>query len=78
MPQPLWSRAHQGLKHLCVTDQRIHFAFLYIGHFLDHLFMLVFASVAAMALTREWGMRTEPSDEKNASGIAVQNTTHLF
>lgn len=26
------------------------------GHFLDHLVMLVFATVAALALTREWGM----------------------
>ncbi len=35
---------------------RFHFAFLNIGHFLDHFFMLVFATVAALALSREWGM----------------------
>lgn len=29
---------------------------LNLGHFLDHLVMLVFATVAALALTREWGM----------------------
>ncbi|MEM6680532.1 MAG: MFS transporter, partial [Pseudomonadota bacterium] len=35
---------------------RAHFLLLNIGHFLDHLFMLVFASVAALALSREWGV----------------------
>ena len=33
-----------------------HFAFLNLGHFLDHFFMLVFATVAALALSREWGV----------------------
>jgi MFS family permease len=36
---------------------RIHFAFLSVGHFYDHLFMLVFASVAALSLSQEWGMK---------------------
>ena len=35
---------------------RIHFLFLNIGHFLDHMFMLIFATVAALVLTREWGL----------------------
>lgn len=35
---------------------RIHFAFLNLGHFLDHFFMLVFATAAALALNKEWGM----------------------
>jgi MFS family permease len=35
---------------------RLHFLFLNLGHFLDHLFTLVFASVAALALSREWGL----------------------
>ncbi|MDH3582046.1 MAG: MFS transporter [Hyphomicrobiales bacterium] len=35
---------------------RLHFFFLNIGHFLDHLFTLVFATVAALALANEWGM----------------------
>ena len=39
-----------------MTRARLHFAFLNIGHFLDHLFMLVFASVAALTLSHEWGM----------------------
>ena len=35
---------------------RLHFAFLNLGHFLDHFFMLVFATVAALTLTSRWGM----------------------
>ena len=35
---------------------RLHFVFLGIGHFYDHLFMLVFATVAALSLSHEWGM----------------------
>lgn len=35
---------------------RAYFLLLNIGHFLDHLFMLVFATVAALALHREWGI----------------------
>nr|PZN84158.1 MAG: MFS transporter [Pseudomonadota bacterium] len=38
------------------TRDRIHFLFLNVGHFLDHLLTLVFATVAALALTREWGL----------------------
>ncbi|MSP30314.1 MAG: MFS transporter [Acetobacteraceae bacterium] len=34
---------------------RTHFLLLNMGHFLDHLFTLVFATVAALALSREWG-----------------------
>lgn len=39
-----------------MTRDRLHFLLLNIGHFLDHLFMLIFATVAALALTREWGL----------------------
>ncbi len=35
---------------------QVKFLYLNLGHFLDHLFMLVFASVAALRLTDEWGM----------------------
>lgn len=35
---------------------RIHFVFLNIGHFYDHLFMLIFATVAALTLSHEWKM----------------------
>ena len=34
----------------------VKFLYLNLGHFLDHLFMLVFASVAALRLNSEWGM----------------------
>ena len=37
-----------------VNRDRAHFLLLNIGHFLDHLFSLIFATVAALALTREW------------------------
>ena len=36
--------------------ERLHFLFLNIGHFLDHLFTLIFATVAALALVSEWGL----------------------
>jgi len=36
--------------------ERTHFLLLNIGHFLDHLFTLVFATVAALVLYREWGI----------------------
>ena len=39
-----------------MNSDRIHFLFLNIGHFLDHLLTLVFATVAALALSREWGL----------------------
>ncbi len=39
-----------------INRDRTHFLFLNIGHFLDHLFTLIFATVAALALTREWGL----------------------
>ena len=35
---------------------RLSFLFLNIGHFLDHFFMLIFATVAALRLANEWGM----------------------
>ena len=39
-----------------MTRSRVHFLFLNVGHFLDHLFLLVFASAAALTLARDWGM----------------------
>jgi MFS family permease len=35
---------------------RLHFLYLNVGHYLDHLFTLVFGTVAALALSREWGL----------------------
>ena len=37
-------------------EDRRHFFFLNVGHFLDHLFLLIFATVAALVLTTEWGL----------------------
>jgi MFS family permease len=39
-----------------MNRDRFHFLLLNLGHFLDHLFMLVFATVAALALHREWNV----------------------
>ena len=39
-----------------MTRDRINFFFLNVGHFFDHLVILVFATVAALTLAREWGM----------------------
>lgn len=33
-----------------------HFLLLNVGHFLDHLFMLIFATAAALALASDWNM----------------------
>ena len=38
-----------------MLDRR-HFIFLNIGHFLDHFFLLIFASAAALVLSVEWQM----------------------
>lgn len=35
---------------------RLHFVFLCVGHLYDHLFMLVFATTAALSLSHDWGM----------------------
>ena len=37
-------------------QDRRHFLFLNIGHFLDHMFPLIFATVAALVLVAEWGV----------------------
>jgi len=39
-----------------MTYHRVNFFFLNVGHFFDHMFMLIFATVAAVSLTTEWGM----------------------
>ena len=39
------------------SRQRIHFLFMNLGHFFDHLLMLVFATVAALTLAHEWDIR---------------------
>ena len=39
-----------------MVRDRLHFLLLNVGHFLDHLFTLIFATVAALVLYREWGL----------------------
>ncbi len=39
-----------------MTSDRTHFLFLNVGHFFDHLFVLIFATVAALVLAAEWSM----------------------
>ena len=39
-----------------IRGDRLHFFLINLGHFLDHLFTLIFATVAAVTLSREWGL----------------------
>ena len=39
-----------------MTRDRLHFLLLNIGHFLDHLFSLIFATVAALVLSKQWSI----------------------
>ena len=39
-----------------MTRERVRFPFPNAEHFCGHLFMLLFATVAALALIRDWGM----------------------
>jgi MFS family permease len=39
-----------------IKGDRLHFFLINVGHFLDHLFTLIFATVAAVALSREWSL----------------------
>jgi len=39
-----------------MSKDRAYFLLLNVGHFLDHLISLIFASAAALALTQEWGV----------------------
>ena len=47
----VWSIVDSSMQR-----NQVKFLYLNLGHFLDHLFMLVFASVAALRLNSEWGM----------------------
>lgn len=45
-----------GLAGNSMQRRQVAFLYLNLGHFLDHLFMLIFASVAALQLTTTWGL----------------------
>ncbi|MGY8936047.1 MAG: MFS transporter [Alphaproteobacteria bacterium] len=49
-----WLVSRKEIGHM--THHQINFFFLNIGHFFDHMFVLIFATVAALSLTTEWGM----------------------
>ena len=51
-----WRRRRTACDSRAMSRDRLHFLFLNVGHFLDHLFMLIFATVAALRLAEEWGM----------------------
>src|SRR4051812_48945112 len=50
------ARSPKDRKATAMKKDNLHFLFLNIGHFLDHMFTLIFATVAALALSREWGL----------------------
>ncbi len=39
-----------------MLHRRLNFFFLNIGHLYDHLFVLIFATVAALSLSKNWGL----------------------
>ena len=39
-----------------MQSRQLRFLFLNVGHFLDHYFMLIFATAAALRLTTEWNL----------------------
>ena len=45
-----------SIKAMSMRRNQVKFLFLNLGHFLDHLFMLIFASVVALRLDSEWGI----------------------
>lgn len=55
-PADLYACRDINSESLHMMRDRVHFLLLNIGHFMDHLFMLIFATVAALALSRDWGM----------------------
>jgi MFS family permease len=52
----LRDRTSGGIRSAMPLRDRLHFLLLNVGHFLDHMFTLIFATVAALALSREWGL----------------------
>ena len=52
----LWHSGLNTLEAWMMTRDTRYFLLLNVGHFLDHYFMLIFATVAALALTAGWGM----------------------
>ncbi|MEO1460407.1 MAG: hypothetical protein AAFV49_22985, partial [Pseudomonadota bacterium] len=53
------------------TRDTQYFLLLNVGHFLDHYFMLIFATVAALALSAGWGMSYAELLPYGAPGFAA-------
>ena len=54
-----------------VTRDTQYFLLLNVGHFLDHYFMLIFATVAALALSAGWGLSYAELLPYGAPGFAA-------
>ncbi|MEM9762022.1 MAG: MFS transporter [Pseudomonadota bacterium] len=54
-----------------LTRDTQYFLLLNVGHFLDHYFMLIFATVAALALSAGWGMSYAELLPYGAPGFAA-------
>ncbi|MEM6945048.1 MAG: MFS transporter, partial [Pseudomonadota bacterium] len=54
-----------------ITRDTQYFLLLNVGHFLDHYFMLIFATVAALALSAGWGMSYAELLPYGAPGFAA-------
>ena len=54
-----------------ITRDTQYFLLLNIGHFLDHYFMLIFATVAALALSAGWGLSYAELLPYGAPGFAA-------
>ena len=65
---------HSGINtcgaQMMTRDTR-YFLLLNVGHFLDHYFMLIFATVAALALSAGWGMSYAELLPYGAPGFAA-------
>jgi hypothetical protein len=58
-----------------MTRDRAYFLLLNIGHFLDHLFMLVFATAAALRLNSEGSQNTmKPMNPRSSACICCTKT----
>ncbi len=54
---PVFGSPDSGSPDPASRDRdKYEYLFLNVGHFLDHFFMLIFATAAALRLTSEWGL----------------------
>lgn len=53
---PYWKKTMMATLDKMMQRSQQNFLFLNVGHFLDHYFMLIFATAAALRLSAEWGL----------------------